>query len=549
LRQIKPHYDEEHYFMSERIWWKHGVIYQIYPRSFYDSNGDGIGDLPGIIKKLDYCAELGVDAIWLSPVNTSPMHDFGYDICDYRAIDPVFGTMDDFDFLLNEAHARGIKIIMDLVLNHTSYLHPWFIESSGSRVNPKRDWYIWHSGKRGHPPNNWRSSFGGSAWEWHGATGQFYLHSFLKEQPDLNWRNPSVMEAVFADIRFWLDKGVDGFRLDAVNYLIKNSQFRNNPFAINPFDSRIERFNRNRFGTHDILRSLRTMMDEYHDRVLIGEVFCYPPGSPSLSASFLGRGDDELNLAFDFSLMYRFWNARRFYRCIKHWYGHIPVNGWPCNVLSNHDQPRNINRYFTGDEDKRARVAAMLLLTMKGTPFIYYGEEIGMKNFRIPRKLIRDPAGKKFWPFYSGRDCARTPMQWTAGKNAGFSSGQGWLPVGMDYQAVNVEKQSDDIYSLLSFYRILVKLRRAHPSLERGEFKTLITGYRGVLAYLREYNKETVCIALNFKKSERHMRVHYRGQWKVLLSTHKAKNKYFTDLHFVLMPYEATVLRLMGGLN
>jgi alpha-glucosidase len=536
--------------MEDWTWWKHGVVYQIYPRSFYDASGDGIGDIQGVIQKIDHLSDLGVDAVWLSPINLSPMHDFGYDVCDYRSIDPVFGTHDDFAALIREAHSRNIRIIMDMPLNHTSYLHPWFIESSSSSDNPKRDWYIWHDGVEGKPPNNWRSAFWGSAWEWHGETGQYYLHSFLTEQPDVNWRDEKLKRTMFDEIRFWLDFGVDGFRLDVVNWFVKDARFRSNPFALNPFNNKAAKYSRNRPETHDIMRELRRLADGYVDTMLVGEVFSYPPGEPELSAGFLGNGHDELHLAFDFSLLYHKWNARGFYRCIKRWYAAIPDAGWPCHVLSNHDQPRSINRYKNdSDSEKRARVAAMLLLTLRGTPFIYYGEEIGMKNWRIPRDKIADPAGRRFWPLYLGRDCARTPMQWTDGPNAGFSSVGSWLPVNMDYKKVNVQKQEEDRYSLLHFYKNLIGARKKHPSLMFGSWKPISKGLNGLLAYIREYEGSTCCVILNFTDGNQVLNAGNRGQWKTVVSTHRGANEHFIDLHFTVRPYEATVIEKIGDLK
>ncbi|MBN2080099.1 MAG: alpha-glucosidase [Spirochaetes bacterium] len=533
-----------------RTWWKHGVIYQVYLRSFYDSNGDGIGDIPGVIEKLDYLADLGIDAIWLSPVNASPMHDCGYDISDYNRIDPVFGDGEDFRRLVKEAHGRGMRIIMDLVLNHTSHLHPWFLSSRSSRRSPKRDWYLWSDGTRNRPPNNWRSVFGGSAWKWDELTGQYYLHSFLEEQPDLNWRNPAVREAMFAVVRYWLDRGVDGFRLDAVNWLIKDRRLRNNPAPPGLPLFQAHRYDRNRRSTHNVLGELRRILDGYGERMAVGEVFTLPPGNPALSARFLGDGTDGLHLAFDFSLIYRPWSARRYYRCLRRWERAIPPGGWPCHVLSNHDQRRGISRFGGGrGGEMRAKVAAALLLTARGTPFIYYGEEIGMKNQSIARCRVHDPLGKRYWPLFPGRDPARTPMQWTPGKNAGFTTGPAWLPVGVDYPKVNVEVQSRDRYSLLSFYRSLLSVRNATPALHRGDWSPVVKGHRGVLAYYRTHGKETVFVALNFSDRPRRLHLRHRGQWKVLLSTHRFVNTHFTSLEFTLSPCEATVLKKIGDLG
>ncbi|HQL83868.1 MAG TPA: alpha-glucosidase, partial [Spirochaetota bacterium] len=458
-------------------WWKHGVIYQIYPRSFYDANGDGVGDLPGIIEKLDYLAWLGVDAVWLSPINTSPMYDFGYDISDYRGIDPVFGTLADCDRLIGEAHRRNIRIVMDMVINHTSHLHPWFVESRSSRDNPKRDWYIWHDGKNGHPPNNWMAAFGGRAWEWDGATGQFYFHSFLKEQPDLNLRNRACREAVFDELRFWLDRGVDGFRLDAVTWYVKDDLFRSNPFgwgpnAPRPYDLQKHIYDQNRPETHDVLRELRKVLDGYEDRMMVGETYVVSQGGAKTAASYLGSGTDELHLAFDFSLLFSKYGARHFAGCLSRWYDAMPAAGWPSLVLNNHDQPRSMTRWCMGkDGGQRARVLAAMLLTARGTPFLYYGEEIGMKNGAITRKQVRDPVGIKYWPLNKGRDPERTPMQWSAGANAGFSAAEPWLPVAGTFRDVNVAAQTDDPGSLLAWYRDLLALRKKQAALARGSYR------------------------------------------------------------------------------
>ncbi len=530
-------------------WWKNGVMYQVYPRSFYDSNGDGIGDIKGITQKLDYLSWLGIDALWLSPVNVSPMYDFGYDISDYYDIDPCYGSLDDFDELITESHNRGIKIIMDLVVNHTSHLHKWFIESRSSTGNKRRHWYIWHSGNKGKPPNNWKSAFGGSAWEFDSHTGEFYLHSFLKEQPDLNWRNPETRRAIHKMMRFWLDRGVDGFRLDVVNWFVKDERLRSNPFTIKPFDPEKHKYDRNRPEVHEYMKELRQVMDAYDERMTVGEVFTLPPGSPELSASFLGNGSDELHLAFDFSIMYRLWGAGRFYRCIKKWAAAIPHEGWQCNVLSNHDQPRGRSRFLGGaDSEKRARVAAVFLLTIKGTPFLYYGEELGMKNTRLSRNEIVDPLGRRYWPVYRGRDCARTPMLWSGRQNAGFSHARPWLPVDSDYKKLNVRAQSGDRYSILHLYRNMILLRKKHRALHEGNFIPVIRGFSNVLAYFRTHGDESFFIALNFSSKERSVHAGHPGQWRVMLSTHRTRYEHFTSLKITLAPYEATVLMKIGDL-
>jgi alpha-glucosidase len=532
-------------------WWKSGVIYQIYVRSFYDSSGDGIGDIRGIINKIDYLKDLGIDAVWLSPVNRSPMYDMGYDVSDYRAIDPIFGTDRDFESLIKKLHAKDIKIIMDLVINHTSHLHPWFLASRSSKKNAKRDWYIWRKpAPGGGPPNNWKSAFGGSAWEMDAHTGQYYLHSCLKEQPDLNWRCSELKSAVFAEIRYWLDRGIDGFRLDVVNWFVKDKYFRDNPFSFNPVTTQKHKYDRNRPETHDILREIRKILDEYPGRMSVGEVFTLPPGDPELSASYLGNGKDELHMAFDFSLIYRLWSAGRFRRAVNKWYKSIPPDGWPCIVLSNHDQARGISRYGMGETaEKKARVAAVMQLTLRGTPFIYYGEEIGMRSRIINRKDIVDPLGKKYWPFFPGRDPARTPMQWTRGPNAGFTAGKVWLPVCDDYPAVNVENQADDRYSLLCLYKDLIRIRKGKKALYEGEYKPVLIGLPGIYAYYRIHGKEKIFVALNFTGKRKKIYQRDRGQWSVLFSTHRHKRSFETDLSFQLMPYEASVFEFKGDLK
>lgn len=537
---------------TDRLWWKHGVLYQIYPRSFFDSNGDGIGDIPGITQKLDYIAALGVDGIWLSPINTSPMYDFGYDISDYRAIDPVFGADGDFQRLIEEAHARGIRIIMDLVVNHTSHLHPWFIESRASKDNPKRDWYIWRDGINGEPPNNWMAAFGGRAWEWDSETGQYYLHSFLKEQPDVNWRNERLKKAIFGEIRYWLDRGVDGFRLDVVNQFVKDDRFRSNPFTIGPrprpYDMQRHLYDRNRPELHGILREFRALLDRYHERMSVGEINAEPPGDPVLAASYLGSGDDELHLAFDFSLLFTKWSARRFFEVLKKWDGLIPAKGWPCYVLSNHDQPRAISRYASGNDTmKRAKVAAAMLLTLRGTPFIYYGEEIGMKNGRLRRKEIVDPLGKKYWPFHPGRDPERTPMQWDSSPHAGFSAAAPWLPTNPDYREINVERSLRDPGSLLNFYKELIKLRREKPALNRGGWRAAAGMTGDVLGYFRETERQSIFVALNFSRATQAIAATGSdGIWKALFSTHKPSGDCFSGLRMKLAPYEVVILERIG---
>jgi len=530
------------------LWWQQAVIYQVYPRSFYDSNNDGIGDIRGIIEKLDYLEYLGIDAIWLSPINNSPMDDFGYDIRDYRSIHSIFGTQHDFDILIEECHHRGIKVILDLVINHTSDLHVWFLESRISVDSRKRDWYIWHpgKGKKHRVPNNWLSSFGGRAWEMDPHTKQYYLHTFLKEQPDLNWRNMEVQRAVFEEVRHWIERGVDGFRLDVANWYVKDIHLRNNPWkpALTPriYDWQRHIYDRNRPETHDIIRALRNLLESYRERMAVGEIYSASPGNQRLSASFYGKGDDELHLAFDFSFMYTRWSARKFFRLIWKWYTILPEGSWPVWVFSNHDQPRSIGRFsiFRNSVEK-AKVLAMLLLTLRGTPFIYYGEEIGMRNAKLKRRELRDPAGVRFWPFYKGRDKSRTPMQWNDEEYAGFSKHKPWLPVNRDYLENNVEQQQKMPGSLLQFYHFIIKIRKEHVALRHGEWIPILRGRRRVIAYERRHDGESIVVILNFSKSR--MRLHEKSfaDYRVLYSTHRLKDMHYEDLSLHLYPYEGSM--------
>ena len=485
-----------------RLWWKHGVVYQIYPRSFMDSNGDGVGDLDGIRARLDHLAWLGIDAIWLSPIFPSPMADFGYDVSDYCAIDPVFGTLADFDWLLAEAHVRGIRVILDWVPNHTSDRHPWFIESRSSRTSAKRDWYVWRDpASDGGPPNQWVSIFGGPAWKLDPGTGQYYLHSFLVEQPDLDWRNPEVVAAMHGTLRFWLDRGVDGFRIDVIHRIAKDPLLRDNPPSSTPgpgYGGQLHLHDENHADVHAFLRGIRAVLDEYEERMAVGEVYIM---DPSQVAGYYGRGD-ELHLAFNFSFLRSPWSAADFAREISAFDALVPVEGWPDAVLSNHDVPRHATRYddaVLGDE--RARVAAMLLLTLRGTPFLYYGEEIGMRNVEVPREQMRDPLALTLHPSLS-RDPERTPMHWSAEPGAGFTRGKPWLPIGADVAKRNAATLREDRDSLLWLYRDLIELRRATPALERGSFRP-ISAPDGVLAWERSCGDSRAIVALNFSAEAR----------------------------------------------
>jgi alpha-glucosidase len=542
--------------MTEGLWWRDGVIYQIYPRSFLDSNGDGIGDLPGITSRLDYVAALGVDALWLSPIYPSPFHDFGYDISDYENIDPVFGTLADFDRLLTEAHARGLRVILDLVMNHTSHLHPWFVESRSSRDNPRRDWYLWaHPGLDGGPPNNWQSVFGGSAWEYDPLTGQYYYHQFLKEQPDLNWRNPVVRARLWEMMRFWLDRGVDGFRLDVVHAFLKDDQLRDNPptwrpeapgLGLRAYDRQLHLYDRDRPEMVDILRDLRRVMEAYPERMTVGET-----GALETAVRYVGR--DKLHLAFNFDFNRQGqrelpWLPRSFQRAILNYEAMLPPDGWPCYVLSNHDTPRHTTRLGAGRfSDARAKVAAALLLTQRGTPFLYYGEELGMQQTALPRDELQDPVGLRYWPLHPGRDGSRTPMQWDASEHAGFTTGKPWLRVNADHARRNVAAHSDDPWSVLNVYKRLIALRKSSPALQRGSVRFLLQRPVEGMAYLREAEGQSMLVALNFFGRDLTLRLDERlpvPHWVLRFSTVAGSHARVQEAGRVvkLAPFEACIL-------
>jgi alpha-glucosidase len=477
------------------VWWQAGTIYQIYPRSFQDSNGDGIGDLAGIVGRLPYLRQLGVDAIWLSPIFPSPMADFGYDISDYIGVDPIFGTTDDFDALVAAAHSHGLKIILDLVPNHTSDQHPWFSESRSSRNNPKRDWYIWRDPKPdGSAPTNWMSEFGGSAWQYDETTQQYYYHAFLDRQPDLNWRNPAVRHAIYDVMRFWMRKGVDGFRVDVIWHLIKDAEFRDNPSNPNftsgrpPHEAVLPLYSTDRPETLDVVTEMRGVVDEFEDRVLIGEVYL----PLERLVAYYGKDLSGAHLPFNFALLSAPWNSSAISDLIGRYEAALPLGAWPNWVLGNHDRPRVASRVG----EAQARVAAMLLLTLRGTPTLYYGDEIGMKQVPIAPDQVQDPFEKNVPGIGVGRDGCRTPMQWGASENAGFTTGAPWLPLDTDYHEKNAAVLAADPHSILSLYVKLIDLRKRMPELVFGSYEP-VTASDNVLAYRRVYDDQTLLIALN----------------------------------------------------
>ena len=487
------------------MWWKHAVIYEIYPRSFQDSNGDGVGDLNGITERLDYLKDLGVDAIWITPMYPSPQVDFGYDIADYTAIDPQYGTMADFDRLVKEARSRDIRVIMDFVPNHTSDRHSWFIESSSSRTNPKRDWYIWRDGKGpGQPPNNWQSWFGHSAWKFDPRTGQYYYHHFYPEQPDLNWRNPEVRKAMYGVLRFWLDRGVAGFRLDAVSRLFEDPNLQDDPLlpGKNAYgDPNIQHLHTDNLPeVHEVLKEIRQVVDQYPGNpVLISEA-----DEPNISelTKLYGSKLDEIQLPMDFQVADVNQRCAACFRELIEQIEDNPVGGQPYFFFNNHDQERTWNRYGDGIHNEAiARLLATLLLTTRATPQLYYGEEIGMVTTPPARKEdVRDPIGKLGWPKEKGRDGERTPMQWDASTNAGFStSPTPWLPVSPGYKQRNVAVEGKDPESLLNFYKQLIRLRRTRPAFRDGAQISVDCHDADVLSYLRKNpgTGESVLVVLN----------------------------------------------------
>jgi len=513
-----------------REWWRDAVVYQVYPRSFQDSNGDGIGDLEGIISRLDYLNDgtersLGIDAIWLSPTFPSPMKDFGYDVSDYNGVHPDFGTMETMDRLIAECHRRGIRLLLDWVPNHSSDQHPWFIESSSSRDNPKRDWYFWRTpGPNGERPNNWRSVFGGPAWSFAGPTGDYYLHSFLREQPDLNWRNPELEDAMHNVLRFWFERGIDGFRIDVMGMIIKHPNLADNP--MNPAwtpgnreqSSQLWVNNRNYPEVYDAVKRIRRVFDEYPDRMAVGEVF----GTAAEVAAYYGdAAAPGLHLAFNFQfihengIVFTPWAAEDMKRIVANAEAELPANGQPCYALGNHDRSRFISRHNAdGRGLERARAAAVLHMGLRNTPFVYYGEEIGMEDVDIPEAMLQDPARIHT----TGRDPERTPMQWDVTSGRGFSSGEPWLPYGRLDR--DTSSQDGDPDSLLNLYRRAIWLRKRTPALLCGEYEELDSPAQTWLFARETMGEPAAFVALNTSSSAVDVQVPAQGH--IVLSTERS---------------------------
>ena len=506
-------------------WWRGAVIYQVYPRSFQDSNGDGVGDLPGILRRLDYLAGLGIDAIWLSPIFPSPQADMGYDVSNYTDIDPLFGSLEDFDSLIKGAHQRGLKVIIDQVLSHTSDHHPWFRESRVSRTNARADWYVWADPKPdGSPPNNWPSVLGGGAWEWNATRRQYYLHNFLGSQPDLNFHNPAVQDAALDVMRFWLERGVDGFRFDTVNYYFHDAQLRSNPparrpehlpYAVNPYDMQEHKFSKSQPENIDFLKKVRRLMDEFPGTTTVGEV-----GDSHKAVQLMAEytsGTDKLHMCYSFEFLSEAYTAKHFRSRIETFFKAGP-DGWPCWSFSNHDVIRHITRWAPHSEDRAAlgRQAIALLLTLKGSVCLYQGEELGLPEADLLFEELTDPPGIRFWPEYKGRDGCRTPMPWDEGEAPnGFTTGTPWLPVKAPHSALAVAAQERAEGSMLAAYREALGFRRQRPELRDGEIAFLKTA-EPVLAFRRAGEAtQSLCV---FNLSATTQSVKLRGKGDLIFS-------------------------------
>lgn len=531
-------------------WWQHAVFYEIYPRSFADSDDNGIGDLKGITSRLDYLKQLGVDAIWITPCFPSPQVDFGYDVSDYEAIDPMYGTLGDFDKLVADGKKHNIKVLLDFVVNHTSDQHRWFIDSKSSKTAEHRDWYIWRDGKGpGQPPNNWLSTFGTPGWTSDAKTNQYYYHYFYPEQPDLNWRNPAVEKAMLDVTRFWYKRGVAGFRLDAVDTLYESPALTDNPPrpGTDKFGrpNQVEKYNKKLPEVHDAMRKLRTVADEYGS-VLIGETWT---SNVSELKDYYGGKNDELQMPMDLMMTgFKALDAKMYREHV----GAVNAAGqWPVYVITNHDIVRSYTRYADGaHNDDIAKLMATMYLTLRGSAIMYYGEEIGMEN-NVPKRKedVQDPIGKIGWPLEKGRDGERTPMQWTDDANAGFSKTKPWLPVPDSAKTHNVETESKDPDSVLSFYRQLLTMRHKEPALLEGDYLALNEGDPNVFSYLRRYKDEAILVVLNMSSTSQNARFDFAPagftapKLSVLLTNAHAPVTPSAD-GWALQPYSAFIAKI-----
>ncbi|WFU85990.1 alpha glucosidase [Rhizobium sp. CC1099] len=502
-------------------WWRGAVIYQVYPRSFQDTNSDGLGDLKGITRRLPHIANLGVDAIWLSPFFKSPMTDMGYDVSDYCDVDPIFGTLEDFDEMMAVAHSLGLKVIIDQVISHTSDQHPWFVESRSSRTNPKADWYVWADPKRdGTAPNNWLSIFGGPGWEWDGVRRQYYQHNFLTSQPDLNFHNREVQDAVLKTVKFWLDRGVDGFRLDTVNYYFCDKLLRDNPpHEPDTSDGGLDAPDSNPYGMQnhlhdktqpenlDFLKRLRTLLNQYEARATVGEV---GDGARSLkTVAAYTSGGDKLHMCYTFDLLGPDFTAAHIRNCVETFQKTV-VDGWVCWAFSNHDVKRHVSRFAKAEEERPmiAKLAISVLAALRGSICLYQGEELGLAEAELAFEDLRDPYGIRFWPAFKGRDGCRTPMPWEAGKvHAGFTSAEkSWLPVPYEQAALSVDTQEEDVNSVLTHYRQMLEIRKRHPALLDGDMEFIGTN-QDLLAFTREKNGEKLLFVFNLTRKRAEFRL------------------------------------------
>ena len=488
-------------------WWRGGVIYQIYPRSFQDSNGDGIGDLPGITRRLDHIAALGADGIWISPFFKSPMKDFGYDVSDYCDVDPMFGSLQDFRVLVDRAHELGLKVMIDQVLSHTSDQHPWFVESRASKTNPKADWYVWADAQPdGTPPNNWLSIFGGSAWQWDTRRLQYYMHNFLTSQPDLNFHSPEVQDALLDTVRFWLDFGVDGYRLDTVNFYVHDQQLRNNPprgmpdgtdaavSAVNPYGWQWHKFDKSQPENIVFLQRLRALLNQYPNTTMVGEI-----GDDDGLARLAEytQGGDKLHMAYCFDLMSPDHSAPYLHGILTR-FAELAGDGWPCWALSNHDVERMASRWWgPSPSAAQLQLSAAFQLSLRGSPCMYQGEELGLTEASVAFEDLQDPYGITMWPEFKGRDGCRTPMVWDASVQGGFSTGKPWLPVSPAHLPLSAAHQESEAASLLHFYQRFLHWRKTQPALVRGE-QRLLPVHPQVLAFEREHEGERLICAFNF---------------------------------------------------